>query len=130
MACRVGVEHLQRPGKRSQLGMGKRLSAGDWAVHKKLAANIRRERRRKGWTIEQLAEQSGITDRKLRRLETGEIVEPGRHIICLLVTLGCGPDRLFSGIDNIISRHRSDAARARRAVPRPKTVKKRRVKKS
>ena len=110
--------------------MGKRLSAGDSPVHKKLAANIRRERRRKGWTIEQLAEQSGITDRKLRRLETGEIVVPGRHIICLLVTLGCGPDRLFSGIDNIISRHRSDAARARRAVPRPKTVKKRRVKKS
>ncbi len=110
--------------------MGKRLSAVDWAVHKKFAANIRRERRRKGWTIEQLAERSGITVRKLQRLETGEIVVPGRLIICLLVTLRCGADRLFSGVDNILSRNRAGSARARRAAPRIKTVKKRRVKKT
>jgi transcriptional regulator with XRE-family HTH domain len=49
------------------------LSRKEWARLKAFGANVRRERVRKGWTQERLAEKAEIATRNLQKIEGGEI---------------------------------------------------------
>jgi len=109
--------------------MGTRRSDIDWAVFNKFGANLRRERRLKGWTVEKLAEKSGLTDRKIRRIEAGEIMFTIRFVDIFMLALGCKAVRLMSGFDNLESATGSGVARSRRLISRTQTAKKRRLKK-
>ena len=109
--------------------MGIRRTDINWDVYRKFGANVRRERRRKGWTIEQLAVKSGITDRKLRRIEAGEIEVLIRLVIIFMTAINCTPARLLRGCNEALFAAKNGSVRARRAAPRTKTVKKRSAKK-
>lgn len=49
------------------------LSRKQWKRLKVYGANVRRERVRKGWTQEKLAEKAQIATRNLQKIEGGEI---------------------------------------------------------
>ena len=49
------------------------LSKKEWARLKVYGANVRRERVRKGWTQDKLAEGAEIATRNLQKIEAGEI---------------------------------------------------------
>ncbi len=49
------------------------LRKKEWNRLKVYGANVRRERVRKGWTQEKLAEESEIATRNLQKIEGGEI---------------------------------------------------------
>ncbi len=49
------------------------LGKKEWARIKIFGAKVRRERVRKGWTQERLAEKSELATRNLQKIEAGEI---------------------------------------------------------
>jgi transcriptional regulator with XRE-family HTH domain len=49
------------------------LNRKEWARLAVFGANVRRERVRKGWTQEELAEKAEIATRNLQKIEGGEI---------------------------------------------------------
>jgi transcriptional regulator with XRE-family HTH domain len=70
----------------------------DREARERFAANIARSRRRDGLSVAALAELSGVEERDLREILSGDR-EAGYGTIALLAeALGVGPGELFEGI--------------------------------
>jgi transcriptional regulator with XRE-family HTH domain len=71
------------------------LSKRAAAVCRSIAANVRRERERRGWTQEQLGEAADLAPRYVQRIETGRINPRAVVVAALADALGIDPGRLF-----------------------------------
>ena len=65
-----------------------------------LAANLRLQRKKAGFTQIQLAEKLGISIATLRRWESGETAPTGTRIVELANLLGVSPDEIIKESDN------------------------------
>jgi transcriptional regulator with XRE-family HTH domain len=65
------------------------LSKKEWTRIKIFGANVRRERLRKGWTQEELAEKAEIAARNLQKVEAGEINLLLTTAFRIQLALGC-----------------------------------------
>ena len=70
------------------------LSKKEWARIKVYGANVRRERVRKGWTQEKLAEKAQLATRNLQKIEAGEINVLLTTAFRIQLGLGCSWKRL------------------------------------
>jgi transcriptional regulator with XRE-family HTH domain len=70
------------------------LTAKEWTRLKVYGANVRRERVRKGWTQEKLAERAQIATRNLQKVEAGEINILLTTAFRIQLALGCAWKRL------------------------------------
>ncbi len=65
------------------------------AICRSIAANIRRERLRRGWTQEQLGETADLAPRYIQRIETGRISPRAVVVATIADALGVDPGKLF-----------------------------------
>jgi transcriptional regulator with XRE-family HTH domain len=65
------------------------LGRRQWARIKTFGANVRRERVRRGWTQEKLAEKSDLATRNLQKIEAGEINILLTTAFRIQLALGC-----------------------------------------
>jgi len=71
------------------------LSKKEWIRLNTFGANVRRERVRKGWTQEQLAEKAEIATRNLQKIEGGQINILVTTAFRIQLGLGCPWKRLM-----------------------------------
>ena len=71
------------------------LSKKEWNRIKVFGANVRRERVRKHWTQEKLAEKAEIATRNLQKIEGGEINLLVTTVFRIQLALGCPYKRLM-----------------------------------
>jgi len=71
------------------------LGRRQWARLKTFGANVRRERVRRGWTQEKLAEKSDLAARNLQKIEAGEINILVTTAFRIQLALGCSWRRLM-----------------------------------
>ena len=64
---------------------GRTMSTSPSAAH--IAAQIRRSRKSRGWSIDRLAEEAGVAPNTVSRVERGEKVRPG-NLYAIRTTLG------------------------------------------
>src|SRR4051794_15209606 len=67
------------------------MAAINWTRTGEEAKFVRESRL--GWTQTQLAQQAGVTQRLISKLETGKCVRPSAHIMDVLAVLGIEPVR-------------------------------------
>jgi transcriptional regulator with XRE-family HTH domain len=66
-----------------------------------LGAEVRRRRKARGWTLEQLAERADLTAHYLSTLETGGRDPSVSTVQQLAKALGCAPGELLGGVPGI-----------------------------
>lgn len=71
------------------------LSKRAAAICESIAANIRRERLRRGWTQERLGEAADVAPRYVQRIETGRINPSAVVLAAIAEALGVSPGKLF-----------------------------------
>ena len=71
------------------------IAKKEWKRIKIFGANVRRERVRKGWTQEKLAERAEIATRNLQKIEAGEINILVTTAFRIQLALGCPYRRLM-----------------------------------
>jgi transcriptional regulator with XRE-family HTH domain len=71
------------------------FSRKEWNRLQVFGANVRRERVRKGWTQEELAEKAQIATRNLQKLEKGEINLLATTVFRIHLALRCPCKRLM-----------------------------------
>ena len=64
----------------------------------RLGKNIRKIRNKLDWTIDDLAEETGLSSNFVGNIERGQGVASVRTLIKLMEALGCNADEIFAGI--------------------------------
>lgn len=78
----------------------------------RVAANLRRVRKRRGWTQAELAERPGIDLRYLQRIEAAAVHAGVGYVAALATALEIDPGELFVRADSPVRPHGRPAKRA------------------